>query len=84
MYVYKCHFIKFKILFQSKESDLSTAESGSDVDDVLSPQSSIVHHPTLTPVREEVLLFLSVNLSTTIFYEAPIPFNMKGQKQTKI
>ncbi|MCO5598445.1 hypothetical protein L7F22_052540 [Adiantum nelumboides] len=40
---------------KSKESDLSTAESGSDVDDVLSPQgSSVYHRPTLTPVREEV------------------------------
>ncbi|KAH7288823.1 hypothetical protein KP509_31G045000 [Ceratopteris richardii] len=38
-----------------KESDLSTAESGSDVEDVLSPQGSCVYHrPTLTPVREEV------------------------------
>lgn len=40
---------------KSKESDLSTAESGSDVDDVLSPQgTSVYHQPTLTPVREEV------------------------------
>eukprot|EP00250_Pteridium_aquilinum_P014362 c21939_g1_i3 orf=411-2249(-) len=40
---------------KSKESDLSTAESGSDVDDVLSPQGSVVYHrPPLTPVREEV------------------------------
>lgn len=39
---------------KSKESDLSTAESGSDADDVLSPQGSVAyHHPTLTPVREE-------------------------------
>ncbi|KAH7288827.1 hypothetical protein KP509_31G045000 [Ceratopteris richardii] len=42
-----------------KESDLSTAESGSDVEDVLSPQGSCVYHrPTLTPVREEVLIAL--------------------------
>lgn len=39
---------------KSRELDLSTAESGSDVDDVISPQSSIVYrHPKLTPVHEE-------------------------------
>ncbi|KAH7290071.1 hypothetical protein KP509_30G030800 [Ceratopteris richardii] len=38
-----------------KELDPSTAESGSDVDDVLSPHgASVYHNPTLTPVHEEV------------------------------
>lgn len=39
---------------KSKDLDLSTAESGSDVDDGFSPQSSMVcRNPKLTPVREE-------------------------------
>lgn len=50
------------VFLKSKESDLSTAESGSDVDDVLSPQSNILHHPTLTPVREEVLIVIPMNV----------------------
>eukprot|EP00250_Pteridium_aquilinum_P014871 c22250_g1_i2 orf=485-2308(+) len=38
-----------------RESDLSTAESGSDMDDGFSPRGSMVYrHPKLTPVREEV------------------------------
>lgn len=42
-------------LKKGKELDLSTAESGSDVDEVISPQGSITHHdPKLTPVHEEV------------------------------
>ena len=42
---------------QSNDVDLSTAESGSDVDDCFSPRgSSVYRHPKLTPVHEEVWL----------------------------
>ncbi|KAI5057181.1 hypothetical protein GOP47_0027196 [Adiantum capillus-veneris] len=41
-------------LFRGKEAFLSTAESGSDVDEIISPQGSIsLHGPKLTPVCEE-------------------------------
>jgi len=37
-------------------SDTSTAESGSEADDAISPKAlrSYIPHPKLTPVREEV------------------------------
>lgn len=37
-------------------SDTSTAESGSEADDSISPKAlrSYIPHPKLTPVREEV------------------------------
>lgn len=42
-------------LRKGKELDLSTAESGSDVDEIISPQgSNSFHDPKLTPVHEEV------------------------------
>lgn len=42
-------------LRKGKELDLSTAESGSDVDEIISPKgSNSFHHPKLTPVHEEV------------------------------
>lgn len=44
-------------LRKGKETYLSTAESGSDVDEIISPQdSNSFHDPKLTPVREEVSL----------------------------
>ncbi|KAI5060410.1 hypothetical protein GOP47_0025192 [Adiantum capillus-veneris] len=43
------------VKLKQRESDLSTAESGSDMDDGSSPNGSMIYrHPKLTPVREEV------------------------------
>ncbi|MCO5555953.1 hypothetical protein L7F22_009497 [Adiantum nelumboides] len=43
------------VKLKQRESDLSTAESGSDMDDGSSPYGSMVYRqPKLTPVREEV------------------------------
>lgn len=43
---------------QVKGSDTSTAESGSEADDIASPKSKNYSHLRLTPVREEVGLAL--------------------------
>jgi hypothetical protein len=49
-------------------SDTSTAESGSEADDAVSPKAlrSYISHPKLTPVREEVSgIFSSIALANS-------------------
>nr|XP_019710709.1 phosphatidylinositol/phosphatidylcholine transfer protein SFH6 isoform X2 [Elaeis guineensis] len=48
-----------------KGSDTSTAESGSEVEDVTSPKASrsYIAHPQLTPVREEAKMVKAVSFS---------------------
>uniref|UniRef100_A0ACD5Z994 Uncharacterized protein n=1 Tax=Avena sativa TaxID=4498 RepID=A0ACD5Z994_AVESA len=56
-------------------SDTSTAESGSEADDVTSPKAlrSYISHPKLTPVREEVKMIRATSFSTRMpEYDVPI------------
>lgn len=56
-------------------SDTSTAESGSEADDVTSPKAlrSYISHPKLTPVREEVKTVRATSFSTRIpEYDVPV------------
>uniref|UniRef100_A0ACD5V897 Uncharacterized protein n=1 Tax=Avena sativa TaxID=4498 RepID=A0ACD5V897_AVESA len=56
-------------------SDTSTAESGSEADDVTSPKAlrSYISHPKLTPVREEVRMIRATSFSTRMpEYDVPI------------
>jgi len=47
-------------LDQIKGGDASTAESGSEAEDITSPKATrnYIAHPSLTPVREEVTPYL--------------------------
>ncbi|KAG8058051.1 hypothetical protein GUJ93_ZPchr0002g26094 [Zizania palustris] len=56
-------------------SDTSTAESGSEADDVSSPKAlgNYVSHPKLTPVREEVKMVRATSFSTRMpEYDVPV------------
>ncbi|XP_006646841.1 phosphatidylinositol/phosphatidylcholine transfer protein SFH8-like [Oryza brachyantha] len=56
-------------------SDTSTAESGSEADDVTSPKAlrSYISHPKLTPVREEVKMVRATSFSTRMpEYDVPV------------
>ncbi|OEL36120.1 Phosphatidylinositol/phosphatidylcholine transfer protein SFH6, partial [Dichanthelium oligosanthes] len=56
-------------------SDTSTAESGSEADDVTSPKAlrSYISHPKLTPVREEVKMVRATSFSTRLpEYDVPV------------
>ncbi|AQK68211.1 Phosphatidylinositol/phosphatidylcholine transfer protein SFH8 [Zea mays] len=56
-------------------SDTSTAESGSEADDAISPKAlrSYIQHPKLTPVREEVKIVRATSFSTRLpEYDVPV------------
>ncbi|KAF7077860.1 hypothetical protein CFC21_082367 [Triticum aestivum] len=56
-------------------SDTSTAESGSEAEDVTSPKAlrSYISHPKLTPVREEVKMIRATSFSTRMpEYDVPV------------
>ncbi|KAK3155946.1 hypothetical protein QOZ80_2AG0100820 [Eleusine coracana subsp. coracana] len=56
-------------------SDTSTAESGSEADDVTSPKAlkSYISYPKLTPVREEVKTVRATSFSTRVpEYDVPV------------
>ncbi|TVU33519.1 hypothetical protein EJB05_25342 [Eragrostis curvula] len=56
-------------------SDTSTAESGSEAEDVTSPKAlrSYISHPKLTPVREEVKTVRAASFSTRVpEYDVPV------------
>uniref|UniRef100_A0A0D9VBV4 CRAL-TRIO domain-containing protein n=1 Tax=Leersia perrieri TaxID=77586 RepID=A0A0D9VBV4_9ORYZ len=56
-------------------SDTSTAESGSEAEDVTSPKvlRSYISHPKLTPVREEVKMVRATSFSTRMpEYDVPV------------
>ncbi|AQK60947.1 Putative CRAL/TRIO domain containing, Sec14p-like phosphatidylinositol transfer family protein [Zea mays] len=56
-------------------SDTSTAESGSEADDAVSPKAlrSYISHPKLTPVREEVKMVRATSFSTRVpEYDVPV------------
>lgn len=56
-------------------SDTSTAESGSEADDAISPKAlrSYIPHPKLTPVREEVKMVRATSFSTRLpEYDVPV------------
>ncbi|KAK1614544.1 hypothetical protein QYE76_020061 [Lolium multiflorum] len=56
-------------------SDTSTAESGSEADDVTSPKAlrSYISHPKLTPVREEVKMIRATSFTTRMpEYDIPV------------
>ncbi|KAJ1277778.1 hypothetical protein BS78_04G029200 [Paspalum vaginatum] len=56
-------------------SDTSTAESGSEADDAISPKAlrSYISHPKLTPVREEVKMVRATSFSTRLpEYDVPV------------
>ncbi|KQJ93165.1 phosphatidylinositol/phosphatidylcholine transfer protein SFH6 isoform X1 [Brachypodium distachyon] len=56
-------------------SDTSTAESGSEAEDVTSPKAlrSYISHPKLTPVREEVKMIRATSFSTRMpEYDIPV------------
>ncbi|KAL6629785.1 hypothetical protein ACP70R_029550 [Stipagrostis hirtigluma subsp. patula] len=56
-------------------SDTSTAESGSEADDVTSPKAlrSYISQPKLTPVREEVKMVRAASFSTRLpEYDVPV------------
>ncbi|XP_062218128.1 phosphatidylinositol/phosphatidylcholine transfer protein SFH6-like [Phragmites australis] len=58
-----------------RASDTSTAESGSEADDVTSPKAlrSYISHPKLTPVREEVKMVRAASFSTRLpEYDVPV------------
>lgn len=51
----------FMLLGQIKSSDTSTAESGSEVEEITSPKATRSYsEPRLTPVREEVSVCLII------------------------
>ena len=62
----------FHLLIQVKFSDTSTAESGSEAEDMTSPKPrrSYMSHPQLTPVHEEVNLFIRVFKQLILFFYA--------------
>jgi len=55
LYIFVCKVLFLSTFCQAKGGDTSTAESGSDVDDVVSPKVYRGHGlARLTPVHEEV------------------------------
>lgn len=62
----------FRLLIQVKLSDTSTAESGSEAEDMTSPKPrrSYMSHPQLTPVHEEVSLLVRVFKQLILFFYA--------------
>ncbi|XP_008795965.2 phosphatidylinositol/phosphatidylcholine transfer protein SFH8-like [Phoenix dactylifera] len=58
-----------------KGSDTSTAESGSEVEDVTSPKASrnYIEHPQLTPVREEAKMVKAVSFSCFPGHDEYVP-----------
>lgn len=54
-----CNSISIPLLVQMKVGDTSTAESGSELDEMASPRTIMNNHvPKLTPVSENVSDFI--------------------------